>query len=270
MKVLFWNTNRNNNINNYLLSLVKDNEVDILVLAEYCDDEKCLLELFRKNNIYLGLCNTYGCRRIEIWSNYINIKPGIQTDYFSLQIINDEFILCCTHLPSDLNGDNSDERLELVGQIMREISQKEVEIESNKVIIVGDMNEMPYDRGCLNANGFHGLPVLNIDDNNTRKVKGKEYQKFYNPMWSLMGDFSYPPGTYYLNKASMKSPMWYMLDQIIISKDVLPIFMKESLKIITECSYSSLSDENRRPNKVISDHFPILCEIDENNNVGGQ
>ena len=76
-----------------------------------------------------------------------------------------------------------------------------------------------------------------------------------------MGDFSYPPGTYYLNQAKLYSPMWYMLDQVIVSKDVLPLLKKESVKIITSCGYSDLVDKNQHPDKKISDHFPIMCEI---------
>ena len=55
--------------------------------------------------------------------------------------------------------------------------------------------------------------------------------------------------------------MWYMHDQVIISQEVLPIFIKEKLKIITTCSYSDLKNINQHPNKKISDHFPIMCEI---------
>ena len=149
----------------------------------------------------------------------------------------------------------------IIQEIMYEINEIENKIKSYKIVIIGDFNEMPYGRGCLSANGFHGLPVLNTSDTPTRKVNQIEYRKFYNPMWNFMGDFSYPPGTYYLNQAKLYSPMWYMLDQVIVSKDVLPLLKKESVKIITSCGYSDLVDKNQHPDKKISDHFPIMCEI---------
>ena len=164
---------------------------------------------------------------------------------------------------TDLHGDHSDERLSIAQQIMYDIQKTEEEIKSHKTILIGDMNEMPYGKSCLNANGFHGLPEFNASDKLTRTVNKREYRKFYNPMWNLFGDFSYPPGTYYLNQSKLHSPMWYMLDQVIISKEVLPLFSKEYLKIITSCSYSDLNDTRGRPNKKISDHFPIICEIRE-------
>ena len=35
MKMLFWNTHRNSNINSFILELVEQNEIDILILSEY-------------------------------------------------------------------------------------------------------------------------------------------------------------------------------------------------------------------------------------------
>lgn len=261
MKILFWNTNRNSNINQYIIYLVEEYSIDMLITAEYRANKNELCKLFDEHHQYLTECNTCGCSRIDSWSSYADIKVGRQNDYYSIQIIKNKFILCSVHLPTDLHGDYSDERLAKIQEIMHDIKETECEIKSQKIVIIGDFNEMPYSRGCLNANGFHGLPVLNDKDRPTRIVNNIEYRKFYNPMWNLMGDFSYPPGTYYLNQSKLHSPMWYILDQVIMSKDVLPLFIKESLKIITSCSYTDFMDDKGHPNKKISDHFPIMCEI---------
>lgn len=261
MKILFWNTNRNQDINMYLASLVMDYNIDILITAEYAADKNELHNIFRKSNQYLNECNTFGCKRINFWSNYVEVEASVQSDHYSIQIVKDKYILCCVHLMSDLHGDSSYERLKIAEQIMYDIHDIEEKIDSKRSIIIGDFNEMPYGSACLNANGFHGLPVLREKDKNSRIVNNKEYQKFYNPMWNLFGDYTYPPGTYYFNQAKLHSPMWYMLDQVIISQELLPLFSKESLKIITTCSYGDLMDDSYHPNKRISDHFPIMCEI---------
>ena len=263
MRLLFWNTHKNKDINPYIASLVLDNEIDILALSEYDANIDELNAMFKDNNQRLIKCNTLGCDRIDVWSSYVNIKSGIQEKYYSIQIINDSFILCCIHLCTDLYGDHSDERLAIIQKIMYDIHKIEDNIQTQRTIVIGDINEMPYGRGCLNANGFHGLPALNISDKPTRTVNEIEYRKFYNPMWNLMGDFDYPPGTFYVNQSKLHSPMWYMLDQVIISQDVLPIFNKDSLKIITACSYADLVDDSKHPNRKISDHFPIMCEIED-------
>lgn len=261
MKILFWNTYNNVKINDYIVNLVEENDVDVLVAAEYKADKDELNVMLHQLDLQLEECNTFGCERIDIWSNYINVEPGLQTKYYSIQIINDEIILCCVHLPSDLHGNKSEERLIIVQQIIDEIESLSKLLKTEKIVIIGDMNEMPYSRGCLNANGFHGLPALSETDAPSRTVIGKEYKKYYNPMWSLMGDFSYPPGTYYWSNAQINNPMWHMMDQVIISKDLLPLFRKEELKIITETKKSKLYNRNGHPNSNISDHFPIICYI---------
>lgn len=263
MRILFWNTHKNHNINPYVISLVIDYNIDIVVLAEYEADVAQMSELFDNNISGFSKCYTNGCDRIHIWSNYMDIESGIQDDYYSIQVIQDNFIMCAVHLISDTYGDRSEERLVWSQKILHEIERTEEELHSKKTIIIGDFNEMPYDRVCLNANGFHGLPVLSTTDAEMRAVTKIQYRKFYNPMWNLMGDFSYPPGTYYLNQAKLHSPMWYMLDQVIISKAMLPFFKRECLKIITTCGHGDLMDSRGHPDKNISDHFPIICEIND-------
>lgn len=113
-------------------------------------------------------------------------------------------------MPSDLHGGNQDERHEIARMMVYNIGELEKEIGSEKSIIIGDFNEMPYERTCLYASGMHGLQVLTENDKNTRIVKNIEYRKFYNPMWNLLGDFNYPPGTYYLNAAKICSPIMFL------------------------------------------------------------
>lgn len=82
MRMLFWNTHRNVNINSYILDLVNENEIDVLVLAEYKADTNelnCNLEQSKKR---LFKWNTTGCERIHIWGNYIDATPGEQNKYF--------------------------------------------------------------------------------------------------------------------------------------------------------------------------------------------
>lgn len=178
MKILFWNTNRNDKINQYIANLVRDYNIDVLVTAEYTADKKELQQLFDEYEQKLVESNTFGCDRINIWSSYSDVQPGIQERYYSIQLIQKEYIICCVHLISDLHGDCSEERFAIVQQITHDVKEIEKKINSKKTIIIGDFNEMPYDKGCLNANGFHGLPVLNVDDKPTRIVNSIEYQKF--------------------------------------------------------------------------------------------
>ena len=262
MRLLFWNTHKKANINEYIVKLVEENQIDILIIAEYNSNIESLDNLLDESGKKLCRCNTIGSERIKIWSNYYNIEPGTQNKYYSLQILNNEYIVCGVHLYSDLNGEHYDERLCLAEQIMDDIDKLKFKINSDKVIIAGDINESPYEKTSLSAKGFHGMPELKIDGDNSRIIYGKKYEKMYNPMWNLYGDFSYPPGTYYRSESKLCTPAWFMLDQIIISQSMIRFLIKDELKIIVECEGEKLYTREKHPDKKISDHFPIVCEFD--------
>ncbi|WP_219851392.1 endonuclease/exonuclease/phosphatase [Scardovia inopinata] len=233
------------------------------MLAEYCADKDNLFTSIRANQDYFIEYMTLGCNRINIWGNYRNVEPRGQNSYYSIQVINNTYVLCGLHLISDLHGDNSEERFAKIREIIKDVHDTEEEINSFKSIIVGDFNDMPYSKGLLNADGFHGLPALKTTKKKTRMVSGTLYREYYNPMWNFFGDFSAPPGTYYYNNSKLYSPMWYILDQFLLSRELAPNLVIDQLKIITECSHGTLYDKNDRPNTKISDHFPIMCEIDD-------
>ena len=262
MKILFWNTHKNHDINDFLSTIIKDYEIDIVVLAEYEADEQELYQMIRNNQQYLTSYTTIGCERIKFLGNYIHVEPSVQNDYYSIQVINNRFIICGVHLPSDLHGDRSLERYKIAREIINDIHDAEQDVGGSFTIIAGDFNEMPYDNSCLNADAFHGLPVYR-NGSRERTVTGYSYQKYYNPMWNFLGDFSSPPGTYYRNDSSLHDPMWYMLDQFIFGHDVVPMMNKDQLRIITNCGKGDLANKFGHPDKSISDHFPIMCEIIE-------
>ncbi len=162
---------------------------------------------------------------------------------------------------SDLRGDFSNERRKKAEMIKNDIEDAGRLMGTDRFMIIGDFNAMPYSHEYLGADGFHGLPTLDISESPERIVSGEGYTKYYNPMWNLFGDYFHPPGTYYASVSRLVTPRWYMLDQIILSKGLIPHFVKNSLKIITECSLGSLMSKNGLPNEKISDHFPIMCEI---------
>ena len=267
MRLLFWNTHRNLKINDYIRSMVIEHEINIVVLSEYSADIKKLIGRLREDGRYFSAANTKGADRITILYSDADLEPANQDECYSLQIIDKKIILCGTHLYSDLFGNNSQERYHLIRVLMEDIHSMEKEIGTEKVVIIGDMNEMPYGIGCLSADGFHGLPALTEENSKERTVRNRLYKKFYNPMWSFMGDNSYPPGTYYYSKAALYTPFWFMFDQVIISQELISLFNKDELRIITECKIGKLYTESRIPNEKISDHFPIMCEIREDDQV---
>lgn len=240
-----------------------DYDIDTIIVAEYKGDEADLKKQIKYNNLKHEKCNTIGSGRISIWSRYKRICPGTQNKYYSTQIFGEDLIVCGLHLMSDLYFEKSRERRAIIQELLLDVRELKQRNNTEKIMFIGDFNESPYSENCLDADTFHGLPVIESFESSIRKINGIEYNKYYNPMWNMFGDYEYPPGTYYWRNSSMHNSMWYILDQIIVSRELVPQLVKGSVKIITECSLGKLYDELKRPSKTISDHFPIMCEINE-------
>ena len=75
MRVLFWNTHKNENINQTLCDLVAENNISMIVLAEYTADSDELTKRMQENH---GIkINKYycGCERIHLFGVHKNIEP---------------------------------------------------------------------------------------------------------------------------------------------------------------------------------------------------
>lgn len=264
MKYLFWNTHKNKNINSILCDLIVENCVSVVALAEYYADINDLIELLRSRGVSMQQFPTSGCERIHILGNTVlQIEPHLQTDRSSIQIIGKNIILCCVHLSSQIYSDNTDRREIDIEQIISDILDLEQELNTKNTIIVGDFNINPYDKSCISARYFHGVPIYEESKRESRTISGKEFYMFYNPMWNFLGDFSEPYGTYYHSSGDTINTYWNVYDQVIIRPALRERFADNSLKILTETATKSLLCQNKHPNCDISDHLPITFEIEE-------
>jgi len=262
MRIAFWNTGKNR-INKLIFSLIAENNVDLIGLAEYQDDINELIGMLSKSGRCMDRIDAAGCERVLLIGDQRSMQQAFQSRYCSMQIINETIIACCMHLRSDVN-EGEGQRQFIIQDIVREAETYSVKSGIPSIVYFGDMNENPYQTGCLGADKFHALPSRMDAQKGVRRIPGsdRQFRIYYNPMWSLLGDFSYPPGTYYYDRSGKTvEPFWHMLDQVIISADMIDSFVKEELKIITAIDKESLLDQKMRPRKSISDHLPILFEI---------
>lgn len=262
VKVLFWNTHKNRNINHILAEIIVENNASIVVLAEYIADVSDLISMLSMSGIEMKqyICI---CPRIVMIGAIDNVEPRLDSDYATFQIINGSDILCGIHLNSKLHSGHEGFREILIEQIIHDLRKIEQDIGSENSIIVGDFNINPYDSSCIDARFFHSIPILEEAERKTRVVAGKEYSIFYNPMWNLLGDYSIPYGTYYCNSGEILNTYWNIFDQVIFKPALKSRFVKDSLKIISETSVRFLLDGKGHPDKEISDHLPIIFEITE-------
>ena len=88
---------------------------------------------------------TVGCDRIHMLGEVgLCIKPRLQTDRSSIQVIDDNTILCGVHLNSQIYSDNAERREIDIEQIVGDLLKIETELDTKNTIIVGDFNINPY------------------------------------------------------------------------------------------------------------------------------
>ena len=266
MKYLFWNTHRNEKINSVLCDLIIENGISIVVLAEYIADINELIQLLDIKGVSMQQYPTIGCDRIHIVGEVgIHVEPQLHADHWTIQVVGSNNILCCVHLNSQIYSDNDEKREIDIQQIVDDVVKLEGELGARNTIIVGDFNINPYDKSCISARYFHGIPVYEEAKRESRTISGKEFSMFYNPMWNFLGDFNEPYGTYYHGSSDTINPYWNVYDQVIIRPALRKRFVDKSLRIITETVQTSLLDGKRHPDREISDHLPIMFEIKEEN-----
>ena len=264
MKILFWNTHNNIDVNAILFELIIENNINIVALAEYTAEINDLLFLLSNHGILMQQYHTVGCERIIIIGDIKNVIPGKQDDHYSFQIIQNKYILVCVHLPSQIFTNNEGNRNIEIGRIVTAVGETEVRNNTENTILLGDFNINPFDHGCIDANYFHSLPHYEVVKKQLRRVAKEKFKMFYNPMWRFFGDETQPYGTHYYDGSRVDNIFWNIYDQVMIRPCLRENFMDESLMIITNTNSWSLTDRNGHPDKKgVSDHLPIIFEIKE-------
>ena len=256
MKISFWNTYRNKDINSFLIPMIIEKKIDIMILAEYEDNIDCLL-----NNLYIN-GESYdkfipiACKKIRIvYRKDINVELNNDcSNYVSITINYHEcqFELFATHLPSRLHSSEGDRNI--VVRILKEDVEK-----YDKAVVVGDFNSNPFETTMV---AFSGLMAIPNKECKKRKVQGQEKKALYNPMWRFFGDFETLPGTYYNNNGKDLNYYWNIFDQVVVSQDLVNKFDNNKLEIIKKIKNKNLIKRNII-DKSISDHLPIVFSLKE-------
>jgi len=175
------------------------------------------------------------------------------------------YLLTLVHGIDILNYD-PEERQSFAQSLALDLQLVKETWETNRVIAMGDFNMNPFDRGMNLAAGLNAMMTKTCASAKTRRHLGKDYDLYYNPMWSYLGDMAEgPPGTIY-NKSRRGPYGWSMLDQVILSHSVLEIFGR--VQIITTAGAVSLLDRKGRPDaRKGSDHLPIMLELKDEPHV---
>jgi len=172
-----------------------------------------------------------------------------------------DFMLVVVHLASKSNYDAVDQAL-LAAEVAEEIRRVENVVGHTRTLIVGDLNMNPFEPGVTAANALHGVMTRRIAEQIERRVQGKSYRFFYNPMWGCFGDRTDgPPGTYYHRSPQVAETFWHTFDQVLLRPDLMN--QLEDLVILDHIRGEPLVTHPRGLPRAddFSDHLPIAFRL---------
>lgn len=263
-QIVFWNQNRKD-LTDLVCELASSTNADILVLNECTvpfsetlqalksrvDDHFFVPKTISEDNRFHCFCRNSALDLTEV-------HKGNRTSVRNFKLASTQVLLVLVH-GVDIRNYDSENRQAFLQNLMVDLQLVKKE-RHNRLILIGDFNMNPYERGMNQAMGLNAMMTRTCVTPGQRTSMGKEYDLYYNPMWSLFGDGSEgPAGTFY-DRSNQGPYGWSMLDQVVFSHSIVNEF--ENVRIMTHAGDISLTDEKGHPNsKTASDHLPIAVKL---------
>jgi len=262
---LFWNLQKTD-LSIEIANLAIVHSIDIIMLAE-CENPQNVLQALNQNSVVYAHSSGL-CKSIQIFVKFSRnlIKPVFETDRLTIRSLElpekQKILLAVIHFQSKLHWSDSDQAQQCV-LLATDIIQAEKNAGHSNTIFVGDLNMNPFETGIISSFGLHGVMSKQIALKQKRRVAGKDYLYFYNPMWNLLGDIPAPAGTYYYSSGGTPNVyFWNIFDQVLVRPSLVQHFEDTSLKILTSDGNSNFLDKSGVPDKKrFSDHLPIFFKM---------
>lgn len=270
---LFWNSK--SAPTEIIGELVAEHGADVLMLVETKHDDAAILSAIQRID-GTSFSRDASPARVALYTrfstrNAVTLELDMpKMSMRSIRTQQESLLLVVAHLLSKTNA-SDDEQSSLIPTYAREISRIETKIGHQRTVLVGDLNMDPFEKGIVQATGFHAIPSHRIavergkrGSKGGREVEGLYYPYFYNPMWNCFGDErNGPPGTYFRDKGGPIAYFWHMYDQVLIRPSLVPRFRHQDLKILTRTRTKSLLNGKNQPDvDNASDHLPILFRLE--------
>jgi len=234
-RFLFWNVNRKS-LGEVIADLAEEHRIDVIILAESEIDPNRLLRTLNQDPV-AGFHLTAGnCRKVIIFTRLSRdfLRPTFETDWISIRRLSlparAQVVLVAVHLPSKLYMTEDDQLLECT-VLCRQIAEQEALAGHRRTIVVGDLNMNPFEPGLVGAVGLHSVMSRQVAARGSRTVKGNEYQFFYNPMWSHLGDGSGDTaGSYFYDSTQHVNYYWNVFDQLLLRPELAERFDPSRLR----------------------------------------
>jgi len=268
LKIIFWNIAKNPLLEELKL-LIKHHQPNILVLAEIGNSPAEIVKAISSGEFQFNYNEDPICEKIFIFSQYADewlplVTSTLRFTVRAVQVPNYlAFNLLGIHYQSKMHWNFVDQAAFTV--VANNIIEKfESQQQNQNTLLIGDFNMNPFEPGMIQATGFHGVLNKSVAIKKKRRIDGKDYPFFYNPMWSFFGDFGKGPvsGTYYKSYARPVNYFWNIYDQVLIRPSLIKYFNENDLQVISNFGEDlNLLKKSGLINKDISDHLPISCTI---------
>jgi endonuclease/exonuclease/phosphatase family metal-dependent hydrolase len=267
---LFWNVSKNPRIAPILGGLAVTYAIDLFLLAESPDDLPRILE--EVNVVGRGHYQDAGVgiqSKVKVLSRLPEgdlvarfTNPSRDMTIWSLRATAiPQILLAAVHLPAKVGGVTPESQFGWAQDVAREIREIEDQEQCRDTVLVGDLNMNPYEQGVVNVMALHALMTKDLTSNPDRLHRGREFRRFYNPMWGLFGDRTPgPAGTHLWDTSVPNNHHWYILDQVLLRPSLMNRLLH--LQILDgDGTRSYLANGYPRKDHV-SDHLPLLFQLD--------
>lgn len=260
MKLLFWNMGKNDNAA-LALKCMSLYGVDVAAFAECSGTEFSAGLLHDTSYRVLGFG---GCDKIQVLADSsVGVVSCFEESRFTVFALDDsgsQLVFAATHLVDRRSSPDAEPRLEDIRQMMGVVRGCEKSLAIGKTVIVGDFNANPYDKELLLPNAFNAMlfkGILNAKP--SRTWRGTNYPYMYNPTVHWLSEDTTTYGSHYYSNSDGTGPIWNCYDQALVSRSLMDSV--KNYRYLRKIDDKELI-ANWRPRRDISDHLPLLIEID--------
>ena len=259
MKQLFWNMGRNDNAG-LALECMRSLEVGVAAFAE------CNRTVFSDSLLgdagyrILGLG---GCDKIKVLAaDSIGVANCYEESRFSVFVLDSDgarFVFAAAHLADRQSSSCPGRRIKEIGSMMGVVHGSEASYDTDKTIVIGDFNSNPYDAELLQPDAFNAVLFKDcLRSKTSRTWEGDTYPCLYNPTIHWLSEDTGNYGSFYYSSDDV-GPMWNCFDQALVSPSLMDAVRGYSyLKKIGDTELIA----RIAPKKRISDHLPLLLDVD--------
>ncbi|MBR2616679.1 MAG: hypothetical protein IKC56_00380, partial [Clostridia bacterium] len=239
------------------------NDVDVFICSEFNDVDIDRIPLDLQD-----YCIAKGldiCSKVKIvHKKSLNIEIIQEQERYLLATYenkNVKYLITGVHLQANPYC-NTIDRISLIQSIISDIIEyedKEFLKNEHRTLVIGDMNASPFDPEMTSKTSFNSVLFKEvIDKSSLVEYQGKLYERFFNPIIGYIGNKNLGHGSFYYSNR-VDALYWYCYDQILVRKELIEHV--KNLQYLKKIKNNSLIKEIR-PNNDISDHLPLLVEID--------